>query len=464
MDARCRNVGRETPACPSPPRLAPRSDRTIHSSPNDWLAAALDAGATDALALLAEALEKQGRHTEVLELLAQSPDPEDSVELAIARASNSYWGGGASDAHSTRPDRDEVVATEAWLLLFDSRMTDCIDAARTVLRRDHVDDLAQVWAATACTAALGLSGRCAEALATADVGRAAAAALAPVHSWVVPQVEWATALTLVGAGRIADARDLVDAGQRTASDGSPQLVGMWSGFRGLVAKLQGDTATAIPNLRVAVRLLEEGDMYGFTRLWLSELAAAAALAGDAATARSTLEGALARRNDANRIFEPWIALDSAWVLAAEGRVSDAVDQAVAAADQARDAEQRAFEVLAAFDVARLGRPSWSTTGSQASPTWSKDHWQSCVPKHRARSPSTTCRSSSAPQRRPNAWAASLAAELATAALAHASAQSGLSAAAHLAEHVRRMRERCGEAATPLFAAVPVHFALDQPGA
>ncbi len=97
----------------------------------------------------------------------------------------------------------------------------------------------------------------------ADGGREAAATLASLHRWAVPQVEWARVLALVGAGRITEARDVVESGHRTATDGSPQLVGMWAGFRGLVAKMQGDTATALASLRVAVSLLEEGDMYGF---------------------------------------------------------------------------------------------------------------------------------------------------------------------------------------------------------
>jgi DNA-binding CsgD family transcriptional regulator len=441
------------------PRLAERLAR-----------AAVAVHAPGALAILADALEKQGRHAEVLELLAQAPEPGDSAALAIARASNSYWGGGgAPAAHGTllsappaedRPmDRGEMLATEAWLLLFDSRLADCIAAAQAVLHRG-VDDVALVWAATAGATAMGLSGLGDEALAVADRGREAATALAGVHRWGVPQVVWARVLALVSAGRLVEARRLVDAADRHAADGSPQLVGMWSGFRGLVAKLQGDTATALLDLRAAVSLLEDGDMYGFTQLWLAELAATAALAGDAAGARSTLEEAVARRSDANRIFEPWIALDAAWVLVAEGRLGDAVGQALAAADQARDAEQRGFEVVAAFDVARLGRPELVTERLADLAVLVEGPLAAlCAQASRALGGRDVPRLFDAARDAERLGGYLLAAELATAAAARGSAERGPGAAAHMAEPARRMRRRCGEVATPLLATVAAHFAL-----
>jgi DNA-binding CsgD family transcriptional regulator len=431
--------------------------------------AAVDVQAPDALAILADALEKQGRHVEVLELLAQAPEPKDSAALAIARASNSYWGGeGAPAAHtllSEPPAEDrpvgsgEVLATEAWLLLFDSRLTDCIAAARSVIERG-VEDVALVWAATAGATAMGLSGLCDDALAVADKGRETADTLAAVHRWGVPQVMWARVLALVSAGRLTEARSLVDADDRHAADGSPQLVGMWSGFRGLVAKLQGDTATALVNLRAAVSLLEDGDMYGFTQLWLAELAAAAALAGDAAGARRTLEDAVARDSDANRIFEPWIALDAAWVLVAEGRVGAAVDQALAAADRARDAEQRAFEVIAAFDVARLGRPELVNERlADLAARVEGPLAALCAQASEALRSRDVRRLVASARDAERLGGYLLAAELATTAAAYGSAVSGPGAAAHIAERARRLRQRSDGAATPLLATVSAHFAL-----
>ncbi len=177
-------------------------------------------------------------------------------------------------------------------------------------------------------------------------------------------------------------------------------------------------------------------------------------------ARSTLEDALARRSDANRIFEPWIALDVAWVLAAEGRVSDAAEQALAAAHQARDAEQRAFEVVAAFDVARLGRPELVNDRlADLAALVEGPLAEMCAQASNALASHDVQRLVSAAQEAEHLGGHLVAAELATAALAHGSTQSGPATAAHLAERVRRLRQRCGGVATPLLATVPVHCAL-----
>jgi DNA-binding CsgD family transcriptional regulator len=439
------------------PRLAERLAR-----------AAVDVQAPDAIAILADALEKQGRHAEVLRLLARVPEPRDSAALAIARASNSYWGGAGPPAARTllaaspddRPVADrEVLATDAWLLLFDSRLAACIDAARAVMRRG-VDDVAMVWAATAGATAMGLRGLSDEALAVADKGRETAAALAGIHRWGVPQVLWARVLALVCAGRLAEARSLADADDGHAADGSPQLVGMWSGFRGLVAKLQGDTATALVNLRTAVSLLEDGDMYGFTQLWLAELAAAAALAGDAPGARRNLEDAIARDSDANRIFEPWIALDHAWVLVAEGRIGAAVDQALTAADLARHSEQRAFEVLAAYDVARLGRPELVNERlADLAAVVEGPLAAHCAHASQALGAHDAGQLVAAAQEAERIGQHLLAAELAIAAAAHRSVALGPGSAVHVAERAGTLRERCAEATTPLLATVAAHFTL-----
>jgi DNA-binding CsgD family transcriptional regulator len=439
------------------PRLAERLAR-----------AAVDVQAPDAIAILADALEKQGRHAEVLRLLARLPEPRDSAALAIARASNSYWGGAGPPAARTllaaspddRPVADrEVLATDAWLLLFDSRLAACIDAARAVMLRG-LDDVAMVWAATAGATAMGLRGLSDEALEVADKGRETAAALAGIHRWGVPQVLWARVLALVCAGRLAEARSLVDADDGHAADGSPQLVGMWSGFRGLVAKLQGDTATALVNLRTAVSLLEDGDMYGFTQLWLAELAAAAALAGDAPGARRNLEDAIARNSDANRIFEPWIALDHAWVLVAEGRIGAAVDQALTAADLARHSEQRAFEVLAAYDVARLGRPELVNERLADLATVVEGPLAAhCAHASQALGAHDAGQLVAAAQEAERIGQHLLAAELAIAAAAHRSVALGPGSAVHVAERARTLRERCAEATTPLLATVAAHFTL-----
>lgn len=158
------------------------------------------------------------------------------------------------------------------------------------------------------TAALGLTGRTAEALAAANQGLEAAGALGVHSPWSSLEVLWARVLALAVAGRLEEARGLVEPGAGAWADGaegSPQLVGMGLGFRGLVAKLRGDHATARGSLREAITLLDRADMYHFVRLWLAELACC----GQARVGREVYDEAVERDIGTNRVFEPWIALD-----------------------------------------------------------------------------------------------------------------------------------------------------------
>jgi DNA-binding CsgD family transcriptional regulator len=83
----------------------------------------------------------------------------------------------------------------------------------------------------------------------------------------------------------------------------------------------------------------------------------AALAGNQEAAVSWLDRADARAGDANRYFDPWVELDKAWVAAAAGELTRAVDLATRAADMARASTQSRFEAAALYDVARLGAPT-----------------------------------------------------------------------------------------------------------
>src|SRR5829696_7702815 len=93
------------------------------------------------------------------------------------------------------------------------------------------------------------------------------------------------------------------------------------------------------------------------RWCLAELASIAALAGDQEAAVGWLERADARAGEANRYFDPWVELDKAWVAAAAGELTRAIDLATQAADMARASKQYTFEAAALHDVARLGAPA-----------------------------------------------------------------------------------------------------------
>jgi DNA-binding CsgD family transcriptional regulator len=337
---------------------------------NERLArAAVDAGGgPTAVRVLAETLEWQGRHAEAVAVMEGEPPAQgaERVRWASIRAGNLYWGLERTaeaeeilkQAAVAEEGGEEAVAMLAWILLFDGRLPEAVAVAGRVLDQPEAPAQALVWAATAAVPALGSLGRLGEALAVADRGLAMARAHPEDLPWGETQLGLVRCQVLLGAGWLAEARAIAEAGYQAAvADRSSERTGGWAGFRGLVDKAEGRIATAEASLREAVALLDEQDPYRFMRWCLAELASVAALAGDQKAAAGWLDRADARAGEANRYFDPWVELDRAWVAAAAGELSRAVDLATRAADMARASKQFTFEAGALYDVARLGAPA-----------------------------------------------------------------------------------------------------------
>jgi DNA-binding CsgD family transcriptional regulator len=333
--------------------------------------AAVDAGGgATAIRLLAETLERQGRHAEAVAIMdgepaAQGSDAERARWVSV-RAGNLYWGLERTaeaeeilhQAALAEDGGDDAVAMLAWILLFDGRMREAVAVAGRVLDRPGAPAQALVWASTAAVPALGSLGRLGEALAVAERGLTIARAHPEELPWGETQLGLARCQLLLGAGRLAEARAIADAGYQAAvADRSPEQTGGWAGFRGLVAKAQGQVATAEASFREAVALLDEQDPYRFMRCCLAELASVAAVRGDQAAATAWLDRAAARQGSANQLFDAWVELDRAWVAAGAGELTRADRLARHAADMARASGQLTFEVVALHDVARLGAPA-----------------------------------------------------------------------------------------------------------
>jgi len=331
--------------------------------------AAVDAGGgPTAVRVLAETLEWQGRHAEAVAVMDGEPPAQgaERARWASIQAGNLYWGLERTaeaeevlqQAALAEDGGEEAVAMLAWILLFDGRLLEAVAVAGRVLDRPQAPAQALVWAATAAVPALGSLGRLSEALAVADRGLAEAGAHPQDLPWGETQLNLVRCQVLLGAGRLAEASAIAEAGYQAAvADGSSERTGGWAGFRGLVAKAEGRVATAEAWLREAVALLDEQDPYRFMRWCLAELASVAALAGDQEAAASWLDRADARAGEANRYFDPWVELDKAWVAAAAGELTRAIDLATQAADMARASKQYTLEAAALHDVARLGAPA-----------------------------------------------------------------------------------------------------------
>jgi DNA-binding CsgD family transcriptional regulator len=331
--------------------------------------AAVDAGGgPTAVRVLAETLEWQGRHAEAVAVMEGEPPAQgaERARWASIRAGNLYWGLERTaqaeevlqQAAVAEEGGEEAIAMLAWILLFDGRLPEAVAVAGRVLDQPEPPAQALVWAATAAVPALGSLGRLGEALAVADRGLAVAKVHPEELPWGETQLDLVRCQVLLGAGRLAEAKAIAEAAYQAAvADGSSERTGGWAGFRGLVAKAEGQVATAEAWLQEAVALLDEQDPYRFMRWCLAELASVAALAGDQEAAVSWLDRADARAGEANRYFDPWVELDKAWVAAAAGESTRAVDHASRAADMARASKQFTFEAAALYDVARLGAPA-----------------------------------------------------------------------------------------------------------
>jgi DNA-binding CsgD family transcriptional regulator len=333
--------------------------------------AAVDAaGGASAVRLLAETLERQGRHAEAVAVMDGEPTGQGSeaeqARWASIRAGNLYWGlertaeaeDILSQAGLAEEGGEEAAAMLAWILLFEGRLPEAAKVAGRVLDRSGAPPQAVVWASTAAVAALGSLGRFSQALAVADRGLQVARTHREELPWGETQLGLARCQLLLGAGLLAEARAIAEAGYQSAIAGrSPQQTGGWAGFRGLVAKAQGQIATAQASFREAVALLEEQDPYRFMRCCLAELASVVALAGDQRAATAWLDRADARGGETNRLFDAWVELDRAWVAASTGELTKAAMLARQAAELARDSGQLTFEAVALHDVARLGAPA-----------------------------------------------------------------------------------------------------------
>jgi len=342
--------------------------RFDHELTEDLARAAVDAGGgPTAVRVLAETLEWQGRHAEAVAVMDGEPPAQgtERARWASIRAGNLYWGLERTaeaeevlqQAAVAEEGGEEAVAMLAWILLFDGRLPEAVAVAGRLLDQPEAPAQALVWAATAAVPALGSLGRLGEALAVADRGLAVAEAGPGDLPWGETQLNLVRCQVLLGAGRLTEARAIAEAGYQAAvADGSSERTGGWAGFRGLVAKAEGRVATAEAWLREAVALLDEQDPYRFMRWCLAELASVAALAGDQEAAGGWLARADARAGEANRYFDPWVELDKAWVAAAAGELTRAIDLATQAADMARASKQFTFEAVALYDVARLGAP------------------------------------------------------------------------------------------------------------
>jgi DNA-binding NarL/FixJ family response regulator len=207
----------------------------------------------------------------------------------------------------------------------------------------------------------------AEATALAHAGRTerclavVAAALREAARWcaedptLLPALECARLLAGMFAGDLDGAWAAAATGERLIGGQSGWDIGFAGlcGHRAQLSRLYGRIGEALAWSRDGAGRLPAGPA-GFAGICLGELAHAAALTGDAATARRALTAAESRTLPTFRTIDFAVELARPWVLAAGGDLTGAVRAAVAVADLAAGLGLRGHEMFALHDAVRLG--------------------------------------------------------------------------------------------------------------
>ena len=317
---------------------------------------------------LADAIYRQSRHDDALEVLAGSHAVGDRerTEVVVARA-KSMWGLG-------RLAEAEAMLLETATTISDRSCLGWLQAFRANLRAALGDPRAGIALAQpiASDPSYGprstLSGLGALALALAFCGRAAEAVDAvrrgnhpellataesrTLVSWAEPAL-WAAAWL---SGDPAEAEALAGAYRISGLDThDAERVAAGSMGVGWANIMRGETASAVARLEDAVALAPRDDRVGIRTIALIGLGWARAWQGDVAAATSALDEAERAAAVGARWFDACATIGRGWVAATVGDEREARRLFEAAADDGERRGQRPYALFALHALARLGR-------------------------------------------------------------------------------------------------------------
>jgi DNA-binding CsgD family transcriptional regulator len=323
-------------------------------------------GGLAASELLARSLLWQGNSAEAEETLtAFDPGTMNELDLVLwglARIANLHWSMGDADGADEVLEMLRRRVTEPGLLLlvdgvasaslvFENQLEQAVALSQRVLANPSAAAAAVEWAVFGGALALAYMGRTDDVAAVAARGHA-------IESKVDGLLRYLSAFgevrALALAGEFAQAAKRSDgivqissAGQYLAWAMANVLVGTVELGRGRFA----ETATRMEQT-VAALTSESAASWGFpARLLLAQAYCALGRVGPGAKMVAELRTRYGRHV---AVFGPQVRVAEAWLAAAEGSVSAAVDFALDAARLAAESGQRATEMLALHDAVRFG--------------------------------------------------------------------------------------------------------------
>jgi hypothetical protein len=326
-------------------------------------------GGLQAASLLARALLWQGNAAEAEAALSPfDPDELSELELVrwgLMRIANLHWAMGDAEG------ADEVLAmlrakvsdpglrllvdgVTSASLLFENQLAQAVVLSQHVLADASASAVAVEWAVFGGGLALALMGRIEEVSAVAERGHA-------VQSQVDRLLWYLTAFgevhALVLAGEF-DAAATQSAGfVQISSAGQYVAWGMANVLIGTVKVARGRFADTVAPMEQTVAALtsESAASWSFpARLLLAQSYCALGRVGPGAKMVAELRTRFGRHV---AVFGPQLRIAEAWLAAAEGNVSAAIQLALDAAGRAEASGQQAIEMLALHDAVRFGDES-----------------------------------------------------------------------------------------------------------
>ncbi|OUS95063.1 LuxR C-terminal-related transcriptional regulator [Rhodococcus sp. NCIMB 12038] len=205
--------------------------------------------------------------------------------------------------------------------------------------------------------ALGDCGRVAEAVRIAEAGYKLAAHAPEVTYQTIALAEFHV-VTLLLAGYVHEAMGAAERTFRECSDLHGRMHSMSTAIMGMAVLGTGRAARATKYLREGLAdEYEESDSTGYWYRYSLVLIHALALSGNGPAATEVLQAATSRRHPSFTFVESERLLAAAWVAAAEGAISTAIDTARQAADFAAQHDQFQREVVCLDTATRFGDPT-----------------------------------------------------------------------------------------------------------
>jgi DNA-binding CsgD family transcriptional regulator len=334
-----------------------------HATAERLTRAALDGNRSlEGVALLAEILIMQGRVAEADRLLDEldlgAPSAEERQAVTYYRALSKTRLGEVSEvaamitgaALDKAANSLQVQAIHAQALSLDGRLDEAMMAARPLFEDISSDPVTRTLAANVLIASGSLVGLANDCYRTMSAALPLAEAARSVLPFGLGNLMVAATITLSEVGRVDEAdhiaQELYD---RALAEDDEWLRPRGASGLGIAALMRGQARTATRYFRITVASLNELDRQ-YLSYNLSWLARGAALAGFVDEARRALRPPVATPRFA--LFEAdWVIAEAA-LLAAEGALDGATDEALRAARQAASLGEWAVVGLAALDAAR----------------------------------------------------------------------------------------------------------------